>query len=177
MATSGKEWREAREVGIEFTFPISGFTASIRPVEVDLFVMSHEIPDSIAGYIADIINAKPVKLEIPAQEQIEQSKKFLSFLNTLTRFAFVNPKVVDNPQDDNEISIEDVGYSDKLQLFFLFSRPARILRGFRQLQDKHVEAVVPPTNDGDKAEQVGGDQPVGKADNRNARHVDRVAVR
>lgn len=176
MVSSGKAWREAREQGIEFKFPDSGEIAALRPIDVGLFVLTADIPDVLVKDVLNIINNKPTQLQLPPQEEIEQSKSWLKFLDDLTIFAFVNPKVVSDPQTDNEISVEDVCYADKLQLFLLFSQPVRILRRFREYQNKPVAALVPTANDADQAEQVVGDKSVGKPDNRNARHVDRVAV-
>lgn len=176
MVSSGKAWREARENGIEFKFPDSGETAALRPIDVGLFVLTADIPDVLIKDILNIINNNPTKLALPPQEEIEQSKVWLKFLDDLTRFAFVNPKVVPDPQAENEISVEDVCYADKLQLFLLFSQPVRILKRFREYQNKPVAALVTPTNDGDQTKSDVGDQRVGQHDNRNARHVDGVAV-
>ncbi len=160
MATSGKEWRKAREEGVEITFP-SGRVAAIRPIEVDHFLLAGgHIPDFLTPIVLDMINGKGYMMELPLHEQLEKSKDFLMFLNELAKAAFVNPKVVDDPQADDEISIDDLTYGDKTIVYRFFSRPAEVLRRFRDSWAKSVAFVDAPQNDGTPAIEVAQNQAV-----------------
>lgn len=148
MATSGKEWRKAREEGVEITFP-SGRVAAIRPIEVDHFLLTGgHIPDFLTPIVLDMINGKSYMMDMPLHEQLEKSKDFLTFLNELSKAAFVNPKVVDDPQADDEISVDDLTYGEKTIVYRFFSRPAEVLRRFRDSWAKSVAFVDVAQNDG-----------------------------
>ncbi len=152
MATSGKAWREARENGVEIKFP-SGFTASIRPIDVDFFVRVGRVPNVMAGMLADLLDGKHVKMDKPPLEKLEDRRDWLDFLNELVKYAFISPRIVDDPQADDEISIDDLAYGDKFIVYQLFAQPAEVLRRFRDAQSKFVAVVDDPKNNGAAAQQ------------------------
>lgn len=175
---SGKTWREAREQGVEVRLP-SGNEVRIRPMEVDFFILNGEIPDVLAPVINLMINAKPYSLPLgPGEEttEVEKWKKWVTFLNTLVTFALISPKVVENPQADDEISIDDIGYGDKMLVYQFFSRPAQILRGFREQQNKPLELMAAPGSNGQTVQPDTQDRSMGKSRHRTARHVDIAAT-
>ncbi len=147
MATNALSWRQAREEGMEFTF-FSGNVANIRPIEVDFFLRVGHIPEPLMIGINQLISGSSVLMPIPKSEQIQQSQEWIAFLNELVTFAFVSPKVtMGTPQDDNEISIDDISYFEKLQLYRLFCRPAHVLREFLKKTDP-VEVMENAANNG-----------------------------
>lgn len=132
--TSGAEWRKAREEGFEVSFP-SGAVFALRPIEIDFFLTHGNIPDEITPMVLKYINGDSVHFEIPAPEQLEKARnEWIPFLNRLATFALVNPKVVENPQADDEISVDDLSYNDKLFIYAFFAQPARRMRQFREQQ-------------------------------------------
>lgn len=146
-ATSGKMWRKAREEGFEILFP-SGNTAMIRPVEADFFLRVGRIPDALAPLMNTIISGDSYKLEIPPIEELEKKKGWVDFLNQLVTYAFVTPKVVENPQADDEISVDDLSYLDKFFIYQRFTLPASKLRGFRKEQTEPVVIVDAGSSNG-----------------------------
>lgn len=144
MVTDAKTWRQAREVGTEVQFAVSGFTASIRPVEADFFLLQDEggIPNAIMQSVLEIMDLKPRKL--PEAEKVEKDKDWISFLNRLCVYTFVSPvcKGHGEPLGDGEISVDDIPYGDKVLLYRLFATPARVLTGFRQEQQKRTLATL-----------------------------------
>jgi hypothetical protein len=163
--TSGKTWREAREKGIEIEL-ISGNSVALRPIELDFFLRVGHVPSALASVLNDAINGKAYKLEVPEQERAEQSEEWIKFLNELVTFAFVNPKVVDAPQADDEISIDDVSYQDKLEVYGFFTRPARMLRSFRDKQTGNVAVVAPTAVNRKARKQVVAPEFVGDETNK-----------
>lgn len=176
MPTSGKQWRKAREEGVEIRLP-SGMTVALRPIEVDLFMRVGHIPDALAPTVNRLINGERLAFEVPALESLEQSKDWLLFLEELVTFAFVTPKVVNAPQGDDEISVEDVTYSDKLFVYRFFSYPAQVLEKFREEQSRHVAPLQFAADHGTAPIKGAGDKPVGRKTHRNAGRVDGLAVR
>lgn len=147
MATSGKEWRKAREEGIETLMP-SGMTANLRPVEADFFLRVGHVPDALAPLINTIISGDSYKLEIPPVEQLEKGKEWIAFLNELCTYAFVTPKVVEAPQADDEISVDDICYLDKFSVYQKFSMPAHKLRAFCQAQIESMATMESGSGNG-----------------------------
>ena len=151
MATSGKEWRKAREQGIPTVFP-SGAEADIRPVEVDFFLLAGKVPDILAPLINKMIAGEEnYKIALPPSEQIEKHTEWVAFLRDLCTYAFVHPQVVAAPQSDDEIAFEDIALVDKLFLFARFANPAHRIKRFRANQAEPVATMEPATSNGHKA--------------------------
>lgn len=182
-ATKAKEWRQAREEGVEVILPYSGFTARIRPIDVGFFALHKGVPDILAGIINPMIDDNrfdtPV---IPQTDDPEARKAWLTFLDELVCYTFVEPQVRPYEEEplplrDNEISIEDILYQDKIQLYKLLSRPARSLHRLRESQIKLMEALPTDTNGASPAVEDHGNQPMGISANGNVRPVDGDPVR
>lgn len=147
MATSGKEWRKAREEGFEIRLP-SGNVADLRPVEADFFLRVGRIPDALAPLINEMISGVAYKLEIPPVEQLEKGREWIGFLNELCTYAFVTPKVVEAPQADDEISVDDICYLDKYAVYQNFTLPAHKLKTFREAQIKSLATLESGSSNG-----------------------------
>jgi hypothetical protein len=155
--TSAAERRNKRDAGVEIQFPEYGDWVAIRPMDEAFFFKQGMIPDFLAPFINEMIATGQAKMPT-----IEKNEEWLKFLDSLVRFSFVNPKVVDDPQADNEIGIDEVGYADKCFLYGLFGRPANILRAFRDQQTKPVAVVPPAKADGRPTVEVVKNNAVGQ---------------
>jgi hypothetical protein len=178
MATPVKAWTEAREQGIELQFP-SGNIAAIRPLEVDFFLSVGHIPDVLIPVVTKMINGDPVKKEefaMPAFEEIEKSEQWRTFLNELVAYGFVTPGASLTPKED-QISVWDVSYGDKLYLYGFFGRPAALLRSFRQFQIDALANVAAAASNENTSQPNSGDQRVGKQDIGHARQLDSASIR
>lgn len=157
MASTASEMRQRRSEGVEIVFPEYGDTIAIRPMDAAFFFRHGRIPDFLAPAVNELLANGNVTLPTP-----EKNMEWLQFLDELVKFAFVDPKVVDNPQGEHEISIDDVGYSDKVYLYRLFGYPADFLRRFRDGQKKSVATVDASKNNGRAPQPVTAPQPVGE---------------
>lgn len=161
--TSAGEWREKRKRGIEFELPQWGDTILIRPMDVDFFFKAGGIPDFIAATVRKIINGEKYNMPYPPDDQTdEDTRKWLDWLDNLVGYALVSPKVVDDPQGNDQISIDEIGYEDKLHIYQFFGRPAYILRDFRIPQANDVATVDAAKNNGAAAKQDARSQAVGQ---------------
>jgi hypothetical protein len=156
MVTTASKRREVREQGIEIQFPEYGDWVAIRPMDETFFFKHGMIPDFLGPTINEMIGTGQAKLP-----SAEKNEEWLTWLNNLVKWAFVSPKVVDEPHNDNEISIDDVGYTDKVFLYGLFGRPANVLRAFRDSQRKPVATVDAAKDNGRAPEPVVADNTVG----------------
>lgn len=149
--TSGKQWRAPREQG-ELVRLGSGYVARLRPVDVGALLASGTMPDILTPLAARIVYEGA-----DAQEQIDaallqQSVEMLEMFNVVCKAAFLEPRIVDNPQADDEISIEDLSYVDRAQVFNVCIQPAEVLRTFRLQQESDVATVPDGQGDGHAAE-------------------------
>lgn len=165
--TLGVEWRRPREQGFLKTMP-SGNKAFLRPVTpAALMAVMGEIPDHLSPIVADMIfggitHAKVLQLVDTmgvdaAQDSLERAGKSVAFANTLCKIAFVNPKVVDNPQAEDEIAPGDIDLADRFFVLTLSMQDVEVLRNFRWESFADVEAL-PDSEDPEPAPQpVDGD--------------------
>lgn len=145
--TSGESWRIARTT--EITFP-SGNTAVCRTVGTDLFIKLGRVPDWATSYVLDAIEQTGGVFDIrklPERKTLEDEKNWIDFINAVTETCFVNPKIVDNPQADDEISVDDVEYGDKVYLAAFLGRPIQSLATFLKEQADRVAAVSAKSTD------------------------------
>lgn len=166
--TLGLEWRKPREQGFLKTMP-SGNKAYLRPVTpAALMAVMGEIPDHLTPIVADMIFGgitgekvnKMIEAMQPAeaQDSLQRAARSVEFANTLCKIAFVNPKVVDNPQAEDEIAPGDIELGDRFFVLTLAMQPVEVLRNFRWEQAPDVE-VVPDSQDPEPTpEPVDGDK-------------------
>jgi hypothetical protein len=175
VVTSGKEWRKPREEGIEITFP-SGNTARIRPVGSEWFLAQGNIPDLLTPIIAAEAEGRDWMTDEKAVSSLAELGKSLDFLNSMIKAFFVSPKVVENPQSDDEISPADVEYQDKLALMNFIGAPAVALRTFRENQIRDA-ARVSTVKTGSRAAQQDHENPAeSEADTGDERLLDTATV-
>ncbi len=145
--TSGREWRRAREEGYSVTLP-SGNVAVLRPVALDVMLAHGEIPDLLTP-IATATLWKGVEVDSDnADTEPELTLSMMRLFDVVARAAFMHPRIVDDPQADDEIGPEDVSLEDKAQVFSLAIQPARILAAFSAKQAAGLGPV--PTGEDDQ---------------------------
>lgn len=166
MVTSATAWREVRNKGVEITLPQFGDVVAIRPMDVEFFVRTGRIPLFLTETVQKIIHGENYEMEIP--HDAEKTKEWLTWLNELVTFAFVSPKVVSDPRADDEISIDEISYEDKLFIYRFFGRPAATLRRFHTKQAEPVAALDAAKNNGTSPQPDAQYPTLVKPDARNA---------
>lgn len=147
--TSAAEWRKPREEGYVVTLP-SGHVARLRPVALDVLIVSGKLPDLLTP-----LAAKSLWVETDGEKignEAEQAKGYAELVNIVVPAAMVEPRIVDEPEGDDEISLEDIDFADKVAVFQLATQPAEVLRRFRDKQERDVAAVSNGKDDGAEAE-------------------------
>jgi len=148
--TRGVEWRKPREEGFTLALP-SGNVARIRPVALDVLLRQGAVPDLLTSWVAKTIyegvDTEELDRLLGAENLVEQSDEMLSLIDAICTAAFVEPRIVEDPQEDDEIAIEDVELGDRGAVFSLAVLPAQALRSFLERQAAGVEPV--PDGDGD----------------------------
>lgn len=147
--TSGREWRKAREEGYVITLPSSGYAVRLRPVPLHSLIAQGKIPDTLSPLAAEALWGEDSDGKQDVKELLSSTVELYDWV---CRAAFVEPKIVDNPQADDEISIEDVDFNDKSAVFQAALLPGAALRNFRDEQERIMGAVHAGKDDGPAAE-------------------------
>lgn len=168
-ATPGDEWRSIRTEGIPIELP-SGFIANLRPVRPDRLAAQGEVLDILTPLIhkmlfegADasaelIAEAIGETIEPKTNEPADMAKALTNLGNIervcdiVCKAAFVRPAIVDDPQRDDEIGLDDLDLSDKIHVFTLALRGAATLQHFRYEPPPDVEPVPDGQGDAQQAE-------------------------
>lgn len=147
--TLGAQWRKAREEGVVVTLP-SGNVARLRPVALDVLVTSGEVPDLLTPLAARMLYGEVGDEEL--QGVAEVARGTAKLCNLVCRAAFVEPRIVDDPQAEDEVALEDVDFTDRMAVFQVAIQGARSLETFRDQQEKRLGALRDGEGDGQQAE-------------------------
>ena len=149
--TPAKAWRQPREEGYLITLP-SGNIARLRPVALDMLILSGELPDLLSPIAAKMLWEETDVAEIANAAELATGTAKL--MNYVCRAAMMDPVVaaVGEEPKDGEIALEDIDFQDKSIIFQLAISPAVAMRNFRDRQAAGVDAVQDGEGDGDKAE-------------------------
>lgn len=150
--TSGAAWRvrsqKLREEGALLDFP-SGLTARIRNVSNAGFLKMGGIPDTLTPIVMELMSSLGSGIDKARMAKAAQSipaetmlAVFTSMQDALCRLAFIDPKIVDEPQEDDEIAITDLDDEDKEWLFGLLGLPARQLETFCKESNERLRSLL-----------------------------------
>lgn len=136
---SGRDWRKLRETHSITVLPSSGMVVEIGRAHLDQLLLAGKIPDTLTPIVAEVLWVSAGNGR--AHNELEAEKAFLELLNAVTTAALVNPRVVPNPTEEDELSIDDIEFSDKLTIYRIATQPLAVLHRFRQKQEADVDAV------------------------------------
>lgn len=136
--TSGATWRKPRTEGEVVTLP-SGNVARLRPVALDQLIISGKLPDLLTPIAAKSLWTETDTSTIA--DQVETAKGFAELVNLVVPLAMMEPRIVADPQADDEIAMDDIEFSDKIAIFQLATGGSTVLRAFRERQEANVDAV------------------------------------
>jgi hypothetical protein len=137
-ATPGKEFARLRREGVVLLLP-SGFKARVRPVNMGALLKLGRIPDTLSGLAAEVLWQG-----VPRPDTVlHLGKGAFDLLEIVVASAFMEPIVVVDrePENDNEVSIDDIDFEDQQFLFAWVTAPTSALRRFRDEQARDVAAV------------------------------------
>lgn len=141
VVTSGREWRRLREKG-QLVELASGFVVRLRPVSIGELVLEGMIPNTLIPQVNRMMGVAPTT-EDTDETLFERGKSWLQILKIVCTAAMMQPKIVDDPQDEYEISFYDLTSRDRDQIFSWVTAPQEAVQKFRPEQDASVEPVSP----------------------------------
>lgn len=141
--TSGFEWRRNREEGELIQLPYSGKMVRLRTVRPDQLLRLGKIPNPLAAMMVDIIygrmDSEKMDNFLSLGEDVQAAMDMLESLRVVCTAALVDPKIVENPTQPNEISMDDLELNDRSYIFRLTFVSAEALKTFRYEPPTDVE--------------------------------------
>lgn len=138
--TPGADWRRQSTATAVTTLPLSGLNVEVGRVHLDALLLSGKIPDVLTPVVADMLWST-IGQGQGKEEEIQGTKDFFALVNIVVKASLVSPRVVDTPTADDEISVDDIEFGDRLIIFQLARQPATVLFRFRQEQVADVDAL------------------------------------
>lgn len=141
--TPAAEFRRMREEGVPQTL-LSGRKVRLRTVTPDRLLRSGKVPDILTPLVTkmlfeDVANEELNAFIAPRQQQA-QNLEMIESLNIVCQAGMLYPRIVDDPQAEDEISIDDLSLADRGWVFKLVFQPAEVLSRFRLESLGDVEA-------------------------------------
>lgn len=128
--TSAKEWRRLREEGAIVQLP-TGVSARLRPVSLSELARKGRIPNTLLSVVSETITRVDGPQKGNARSNLEKIEATDELNKIIIESVFLDPKIVDDPKEDNEISYYDVSEIDKEFVLTWAQAPSREVRGFR----------------------------------------------
>jgi hypothetical protein len=150
--TPASEFRRGREAGEIITLAPTGRVVRMRTVKPAHLLRLGTIPDVLTELVIKVLYGKITDAEyrefFTLQERKEAVIDLAESLRVVCTAALLEPRIVENPQADDEISIDDLEDSEQRIIFDLAMLEASSLSRFRQRQEELME----PVDDGESHE-------------------------
>lgn len=147
--SSGKVMREIREKGIVLPFP-SGESYRVRNLALGKLLRRGKLPNVLTAFVIDAIynglSNQKIADFLALREQEENALAFMESMQIICEEMFIEPRVVANPQADDELTIDDIPIVDQGWAFDRAFRVARDLRPFRPQPSLDVVSVPDDEN-------------------------------
>ncbi len=150
--TSAAEFRSMREQGVLQTIPPAGRVVRLRTVTPDRLLRLGKLPDILTKLVIKMfyegVSPSEFNKFLEQREIIEEILEQVESLRVVCTAGLLEPRIVDNPQGADEISIDDLSMAERGWIFRLVLQEAEFLATFRHGQTPDVEAVPDVQNDG-----------------------------
>ena len=133
-----REWRERQAAGVWITLP-SGLDVRVGSVGPEVILKSGRVPDSLTPLVADMVTGRTAKAATPlTKDQLESQ---LDLMDAIVACFIKEPRIVDHPEQDDELAISDIEWVDKEFLMASVGQPLVAFERFRDQQALDVERV------------------------------------
>lgn len=158
QVTSGRDWRQPKTAIVLLP---SGNYAEVRNVKIgDVVALLGNVPDTLTPVaqkaLFDILDNGLTQEKMEQMSPIDLMQASGRLFDVIAKLAFVNPKVVDDPANDNEIAVSDIDDVDKEWVMGLLRMPAAHLATFCRQQTEIMESLRPHERTGGASKQDSG---------------------
>lgn len=148
LVTQGKAMRQMREKGIELQFP-SGNVYRVRVPGAAGLLKRGNLPNTLVSYCVDLLymgdpEGKKYEAFIAPSDKEERAQEVLASYEAVCKEMFLEPRVVDKPEVDDEISVDDLSIGDRNWAFWLAFLEVDALKSFRKPEEPDVVSVDEP---------------------------------
>lgn len=133
--TPASEFRRIGREGLVVTLESSGRVVRLRSVQLMRMLTAGKIPDPLTDYVASLVYGGD---EDDERTAVEKAKDWQAYLDLVVTAALMHPRVVDNPQGEDEIAIEDLEYAELVEIHGWARNPLDAVRPFRGEQAQPV---------------------------------------
>lgn len=134
--TPASEFRRIGSEGIVVTLQSSGRVVRLRSVQLMRMLTAGKIPDPLTAYVASLVYGGD---EDDERSVVEKAKSWQAYLDLVATAALMHPRVVDEPQGEDEIAIEHLEYAELVEIHGWARNPLDAVRPFRGEQTQPVD--------------------------------------
>lgn len=145
----GKAWRKVREEGEVGILPSGKPVRGRTVLPIHILELGEDVPDILTALALKLFYGKASYKEVLAfrdvRENAEEALKVGKALKIVTRAFLLEPRVVDEPLADDEISIDDVEPADQAAIWDVaFMGADALSKFFRESreQDSDLQGVA-----------------------------------
>lgn len=144
LVTQGKAMREMREQGVVLAFPSGNYYRVRNPTAAGLLRRGN-MPNVLLTFVIDAFysGATQEKVDkfLSAQEKEENVLALMESFAVICKEMLMEPRVVEDAQADDEVTMMDIPLVDQLWAFNLTFVPAEELYPFRPQSQSDVGSV------------------------------------
>lgn len=117
----------------------------LRSVAIAALMVQGKIPDLLTPLAGSQLWQPKWISQDDAQSILSEAKaarEHIELIGIICRAALDEPRIVDNPQADDEIALDDLDIHDQITIFNLATQPLGWLHRFRDQQSANVATVL-----------------------------------
>jgi hypothetical protein len=158
--TPASHWKQRYDEGIEVEMP-DGSIVRMRPtVDTTYLIATGKIPDGLTAIALEGLNFDS-KDKNALKDLGENIKRLNDLYQIVCIETWIHPRIVDNPQKDDEISFKSLTKEEKEFTWNLINRPVSEWKRFLHQWNASLELVPNGTADTASPKQVAKSKPVG----------------
>ncbi len=127
--TPAAEFRRMRAEGVTITLQSSGRTVRLRSVQLMRMLKAGKIPDPLTAYVASMVYGGD---EDDTRSVAEKAIEWQDYLDLVASAALLHPRVVEHPQGEDEIAIDDLEHAELIEIHGWARNPLDAVRPFRE---------------------------------------------
>ena len=160
--THAAEFRRVRLKGEWILMPDGERSVCMRVVRPDHLLRLGNIPEPLAELAISVLYGRLTNEQwaqfFELGERVETALEYAESLRVVCTAALIYPRIVDDPQAEDEIHIDDLDITERRWIFDLAFLEATRLSSFRRQQETNVQPVAGLAGDAGAAEPAAGDQ-------------------
>lgn len=158
LPTPAAEFRRVRVEGEAITHPVTGRTVIMRNVQPEDLLTHPDIPEVLQTLAIKVLYGTLGQKEYDefweTPEQVEKALDYAKSHKAVLQVALIYPRIVDEPQSDDEILITDLTRGERRFFFDYALLEATALTDFRERQTGDVGALEADENAAPATEQA-----------------------